>query len=97
MARLENLTNGSVVNGIVPNEQVTIVSTKWYSSNCVDVFYKTHTGLTGNLPLYRDDEAALSIVKKSLPWSFDVPGNQITVGFDINKLGVGVHFPLEMS
>jgi len=77
VARLEDLTIGSVVNGILPNEPITVVSTKWYGSTCLDVFYKTNTGLTGDQVLYRDDEPSLSILEKSLPWSFDIPGDKM--------------------
>lgn len=77
MARLEDLTLGSVINGIRPDEPVTVVSAKWYGSNCVDVIYKTNTGLTGSQVLYREDESSLSVREKSLPWSFDVPGERM--------------------
>lgn len=77
MARLEDLTIGSVVTGLLPNEPITVVSTKWYGSTCIDVIYKTNTGVTGSQVLYRDDEASLSILEKSLPWSFDVPGDRM--------------------
>ena len=48
MARLEELTKGSVVEGILPTESVTIVSTQMYGSACAEVFYKTHQGTTGD-------------------------------------------------
>ena len=47
MARLEDLTVGAVVEGILTNEPVTVVSTQWYGSASIDVFYKTHQGQTG--------------------------------------------------
>ena len=77
MARLEDLTIGSVVNGLLPNEPITVVSTKWYGSTCLDVIYKTNTGITDSQVLYRDDEPSLSILEKSLPWSFDIPGDKM--------------------
>lgn len=77
MARLEDLTIGCVLEGILPNEPITVVSSKWYGSASVEVFYKTNQGITGSQILYRSDEPSLNIVEKSLPWSFDVPGNQL--------------------
>ena len=55
MSRLEELVSGSVVTGIYPNEPVTVVSTKWYGTATVEVFYKTHQGMTGTQLLYRED------------------------------------------
>ena len=77
MAKLEDLTIGSVVNGLLPNEPITVVSTKWYGSACLDVIYKTNTGITGSQVLYRDDEPSLSVLQMSLPWSFDIPGDKM--------------------
>ncbi len=77
MSRLEELVSGSVVTGIYPNEPVTVVSTKWYGTATVEVFYKTHQGMTGTQLLYREDEESLHVLEKSLPWSFDVDGNQL--------------------
>lgn len=77
MAKLEELTVGSVLEGLLPGEPVTVVSTKWYGTGSMDVFYKTHQGKTGSQILYRDDEPSLTVLEKSLPWSFDIPGEQL--------------------
>ena len=47
MSRLEDLTVGSTVSGILANEPITVVSTKWYGSASVEVYYKTNQGATG--------------------------------------------------
>ena len=77
MAKLEDLTVGSVVNGLLSGEPITVVSTKWYGSSSMEVFYKTNQGTTGSQILYRDDEGSLTLLEKSLPWSFDVPGDKM--------------------
>lgn len=76
MAQLEDLTNGSVVHGLLSGETVTVVSTKWYGSSSVEVIFKTNHGTTGSQILYREDEPSLEILEKSLPWSFDVDGEK---------------------
>ena len=48
MARLEDLTVGSVVEGLLPGEPITVVSTRWYGTASIEVFYKTHQGTTGS-------------------------------------------------
>lgn len=77
MTKLEDLSAGSLVHGILAHEPVTVVSAKWYGSNCIEVFYKNNQGHTGSQILYREDEPALEIAEKSLPWSFDVDGNKL--------------------
>lgn len=77
MAKLEDLTVGSVVNGLLSGEPITVVSTKWYGSSSMEVFYKTNQGSTGSQILYRDDEGSLTLLEKSLPWSFDIAGDKM--------------------
>ena len=77
MARLEELTDGSIVLGVIPHEPVTIVSTRWYGTACLDVFYKNNRGQTGERLIYREDEPSMEVVQKSLPWSFDVSGDKL--------------------
>lgn len=77
MAKLEDLSVGSVVKGLLSEEAITVVSTKWYGSDSVEVFYKTHQGKTGSQILFRDTEPSLAVLEKSLPWSFDVPGEKL--------------------
>lgn len=75
--RLEDITEGSIVMGIVPHEPVTVVTTKWHGTACLDVFYKTNRGQTGERVVFREDEESLEVVQKSLPWSFDVGGDKM--------------------
>jgi superfamily II DNA or RNA helicase len=85
LARLEDLTIGSRIVGIL-GEAVTVVSTKWYGSASIEVFYKTDQGATGSQILYREDEAGLSVAEKSLPWSFDVPGELLLLGSEAYRI-----------
>ena len=77
MARLEDITAGCILQGIHPNESVSVVSTRWYGTASMEIFYKTNQGNTGSQIVYRDDEPSLTLLEKSLPWSFDVDGNQL--------------------
>ena len=77
MAKLEDLSVGCVVSGLLSGEPITVVSTKWYGSACMAVFYKTNQGITGSQILYRDAEPSLTVLEKTLPWSFDIPGEKL--------------------
>ena len=74
MSKLEALTVGSRVNGIISTGSVTIQSAKWFGSAVLEVIYKTDNGSIGNTMLYRENENELEVVEQNLPWSFDADG-----------------------
>ena len=74
MARLEDLTQGAAIRGILPDEIVTIVNVEWFGSDVIELTYKTVAGKLGNELVYRDREAQLEIAERGRPWSFDGDG-----------------------
>lgn len=74
MSQLEKLRPGVKVKGIIPQQSVTVVETKWHGSTAVELFYKRADGRTGTQLLYRDDESRLDIVHPDKRWNFDVDG-----------------------
>ncbi len=74
MARLEDLTAGTLVKGILPDGLVTVIQAKWHGSNVVELTYKDSTGNPRCELLYRDREPILEIASAGLPWSFDADG-----------------------
>jgi SNF2 family DNA or RNA helicase len=71
VARLEDLTVGSRVTGVIGYKPVTIVAVKWYGTAVLEVTFKDTKGQLGNQLVYREDEVGLMIEEQSLPWSFD--------------------------
>ena len=71
MLKLEDLTKGAVVRGVLPDAVVTIVDVNWIGSTAVELTYKDSGGKLGGELIYRDREAALEIVTTGRPWSFD--------------------------
>jgi superfamily II DNA or RNA helicase len=71
MVKLEELTRGAVVRGVLPDAAVTVVDVKWIGSVAVELTYKDSGGRLGNELIYRDREAALEIMTTGRPWSFD--------------------------
>jgi len=48
MARLEEITVGSTVKGIIGDEPVMIVAVQWYGTNVLEITYKnSHCGYAG--------------------------------------------------
>ncbi len=74
MARLEELTPGASLRGILPDTSVTVVAVQWYGSDALELTYKDASGRPGARLLYRDDEPSLAIVSAGRPWSFDGDG-----------------------
>jgi superfamily II DNA or RNA helicase len=74
MARLEDLTRGAAVKGILPDSLVTVVDVKWHGSSVVELTYKDVSGRLGSELLYRDREPTIDIVAAGRPWSFDGDG-----------------------
>ena len=76
MAKLEEITVGSSVKGIISYSTVTIVAVQWYGNNVLEITYKDSHGQPGNQMLLRDEEINLTVMDNSLPWSFDADGEQ---------------------
>src|SRR5229473_5552187 len=74
MARLEQLTRGATVKGILPDALVTIVDVQWHGDVAITLTYRDAAGRLGNEILYRDREPSLDIATVGLPWSFDGDG-----------------------
>ncbi|NCR40134.1 MAG: DUF3883 domain-containing protein [Microcystis aeruginosa W13-11] len=74
MTKLEELTSGSVVNGILLNQAVTVIEAKWHSGDMVELTYKDTNGQPYTELLLRYREPTLEIVTVGKPWSFDGDG-----------------------
>ena len=56
MPRLEDITRGAVVKGILPDGFVTVVDVNWIGSVAIELTYKESSGKLGNELIYRDRE-----------------------------------------
>src|SRR5881396_2661681 len=74
MSRLEEITPGAAIKGILPDSLVTAVNIQWFGSEALELTYKDATGRVANQLLYRHDEPRFEIVAIGRPWSFDGDG-----------------------
>jgi superfamily II DNA or RNA helicase len=74
MARLEELTRGATVKGILPDGLITVVDVKWIGTVAIELVYRDAGGQLGNELVYRDREPTLEIAVAGKPWSFDGDG-----------------------
>ncbi|AFZ33590.1 helicase domain protein (plasmid) [Gloeocapsa sp. PCC 7428] len=70
MVRLEELTKGTQVKGILPNSLVTIVDAQWHGADVVELTYKDASGALGHELVFRDRSPTLEVVTAGSPWSF---------------------------
>lgn len=72
--KLEDLQSNTVIKGIVPDTNVTVINVQWFGSDALELTYKTVSGKVSQEILYRDSEPQLGIVEVGRPWSFDGDG-----------------------
>jgi SNF2 family DNA or RNA helicase len=71
MVRLEDLTPGVMVQGILPGQQVRVIAIEWYATDALDLTYEDATGNRDHELVLRDREPDLELVERGCPWSFD--------------------------
>src|SRR5437016_5108311 len=74
MGRLEDITSGAAIRGILPDVVVSAINAQWFGSEALELTYKDPSGRVGNQLLYRHDESRLEVVEAGRPWSFDGDG-----------------------
>jgi len=72
--KLEDLTPGTSVQGLLPHSAVTVVSVQWHGSEALTLVYRDASGRVADELLFRHDEARLQVVEHGRPWSFDGDG-----------------------
>jgi SNF2 family DNA or RNA helicase len=88
MAKLEDLTRGAAVKGILPDCLVTVIDVKWYGSAAVELTYKDPSGKPSVVLLYRDREATLEIGETGRPWSFDGDGKLFRLVSEAHRINL---------
>lgn len=92
MAKLEEITKGALVSGVLGDEPITIVDCKWHGSTVLEVFYTDLKGATGNTLVYRDQEAVITVVDASARWSFNGDGNAFRLAMEALRIRLAHHF-----
>lgn len=91
-ARLEDLTPGAVVDGLVPGAQVTVVQTQWHGTNALTLTYRTQDGGVRQQLVYRDDEARMSVQGVARAYSFDADGSQFRLALEAQRIRLAYLF-----
>lgn len=92
MARLEDLTRGAAVAGVVPDQAVVVVDVRWFGAAAIELTFKRHDGSVANRLLYRDDEPSLSIATAGKPWSFDADPSLFRLASEAKRIDLAYLF-----
>jgi superfamily II DNA or RNA helicase len=92
MARLEELTRGASVKGILPDGLVTVVDVAWYGTEAVELTYKDAAGRLGHELLYREREATIELAAASRPWGFDGDGARFRLASEAYRIRLAYLF-----
>ncbi len=92
MARLEELLPGTVVRGILPDEPVTVVATRWYGPDALELTYNDASGRPDRELLYREREPELELASSALPWSFDADGSTFRLASEAYRISLAYLF-----
>ena len=74
MTRLEDLTPGARVAGLVPGEAGEVVASRWAGSRSVVLTYRTPAGRVEEQIVAREVEGELTLVDAGQAWSFSGDG-----------------------
>lgn len=86
MTRLEDLTHGSTVVGVLPHTPVTVVAVRWHGDNALTLTYTDDRGHAGQLLLYRYNEPDLTVLADGRRWRFDGDGAQLRLLLEAHRI-----------
>ena len=93
MARLEDLTKGALVRGVLGDRVVKVVDIAWHGASAVTLTYTDElTGKADQELLYREDEARLVVQKAGLAWSMDAGGNLFRLVSEAKRISLAYLF-----
>src|SRR5947209_10823652 len=95
MARLEELTRGATVKGILPDALITVVDVQWHGDMAITLTYRDAAGRLGNEIIYR--EATLEIAKQGRSWSFDGDGALLRLVSEAHRIRLAYLFDPMMA
>jgi superfamily II DNA or RNA helicase len=97
MTRLENITKGTYLNGVIPNQKVEVIDAVWHGADVIEITFKDALGNPNNQILYRDNEPNLEIVTASAPWSFNASSEKFKLVSEAYRIRLAYIFDPMMA
>jgi SNF2 family DNA or RNA helicase len=93
MARLEELTKGALVRGVLGDRVVRVVDVAWHGSSAVTLTYTDEaTGRADQDLLYREDEPRLTVEQSVRAWSMDADGQLFRLVSEAKRISLAYLF-----
>ena len=92
MPRLEDITVGSQVKGLIPGDVVTVKHVQMFGDQALEVTYTNSTGRSDSQLLYRDQEAGLEIVQQARAFSFTADSSHFRLAAEAHRIRLGYLF-----
>jgi len=96
MIKLEDLTRGLRVQGVLPQQSVTIVDVTQHGDSA-EIFYKRDDGQAGTQLLFRQDEANLSTAVTAAQWRLDVDPTLLRIATEAYRINLAYLFDTHLA
>jgi superfamily II DNA or RNA helicase len=91
-SRLEDLTPGARVRGVVVTANVTAIDVRWHGSNAITLTYREDGGNVAQTLLYRDVEPCLRIEAPARAYAFDGDPNLFRLAAEALRIRMAARF-----
>ena len=92
IARLEDLTKGALVGGVIADGAVHVVDVTWHGSEVLTLTYRSADGAVAERLIYREDEPRITIVADGRPWTFDGDGQAFKLASEAKRIDLAYLF-----
>ncbi len=92
MSKLESLRVGALVKGIVPSQNVEIVSLDWIGNQALNIVYRDTAGQVRERTVYREEETNIELRQNGRQWSFDAPADMARLVTEANRIKLAHYF-----
>jgi len=92
MAKLEDIKKDATVKGILTEQLVSIIETKWHGNDALEVVFRDATGKHDSQILFRDRESTLDVLIAGQPWSFVADGNLLKLASEAHRIRLAYLF-----
>ena len=92
MAKLESLTKGSQVKGILPNDVITIIDVSWHGNSVAEITYRDSSGRLGSELVYRESEGSVEIITNDRILGFNGEGDKFRLVLEAVRIKMAYLF-----
>jgi superfamily II DNA or RNA helicase len=90
--RLEDITPGALVSGLLGDSGVTVVAVRWIGSNALQLTYRTEDGRLDERLLYRDHEPRLTLRRAAAAYDFTADGGLFKLAAEALRIRMAARF-----